>query len=432
MNDLFISVRGRVLVNVEALNMTESVGNYVKHRRVPVLLPEAGYVNYFVPAISGESIAHGFQRVLAENASQSGVPLCKLCGKGIFLKSTGTDVFREAFGEEPPSDPNEFEKFVVVNCFVEDVGGFLYAPRVVKRTSNFYVGYMIPVKESLEAVVIEPQMHSRYALGTRFVEREERGEEERREERREEVRGQMLYYVELSSATYTFSFDLDTRYIGKLSFQYEHAGELAVENTDQRHRRVELVLDSLNSFVTEFMFGAKKTRFLPVVEWESIAISVSKNVWTLPASNTKNYLNNALSKLEVNLKGNPQLFVYVNPEFVEDTETYLSKTTQEMVQTLRKIADEWEAGIKERFPEHEGQINIKEIVRQKVERLISQKMDEVIYGGSLRYASTVKKAYEKFKQRWESSDKKDRVKIFDSFEETVSNAVEYAKQVLRS
>ena len=32
MVDPFVSVRGRVLINVEALNMTESVGNYVKHR----------------------------------------------------------------------------------------------------------------------------------------------------------------------------------------------------------------------------------------------------------------------------------------------------------------------------------------------------------------------------------------------------------------
>ena len=60
---MFISIRGRVLINVEALNMTESVGNYVKHRRVPVILSSGGYVAFFVPAISGESIAHGFQEV---------------------------------------------------------------------------------------------------------------------------------------------------------------------------------------------------------------------------------------------------------------------------------------------------------------------------------------------------------------------------------
>ena len=52
---MFVSVRGRVLINVEALNMTESVGNYVKHRRVPVILPTGGYTAFFVPAISGET-----------------------------------------------------------------------------------------------------------------------------------------------------------------------------------------------------------------------------------------------------------------------------------------------------------------------------------------------------------------------------------------
>lgn len=90
---MFVSIRGRVLVNVEALNMTESVGNYVKHRRVPVIAPET-YTTYFVPAVSGESTAHGFQEVLAEEAKKNDLPVCKLCERGIFLKSTNESVFK--------------------------------------------------------------------------------------------------------------------------------------------------------------------------------------------------------------------------------------------------------------------------------------------------------------------------------------------------
>lgn len=298
---MFVSIRGRVLVNVEALNMTESVGNYVKHRRVPVIIPET-YTTYFVPAVSGESIAHGFQVVLAEEGKKNGLPVCKLCEKGIFLKSTNEEVFKGAFGQNPPNNEFEFEKFVVSNCLVEDVGGFMYAPRTggnVKRTSNFSTGYMIPVKEVLENVVIEPQLHSRYALGTPYV---------------KEGAGQMIYYVELSSALYTFSFDLDTRYIGCATFNYEQAG---TEVVNDRKKRIEVTLDAIKRFLIEFMFGAKKTRFLPIVEWESLIIAVSDDVWTVPAPFTKNYIEKARKKME-RVSYNTKLFVYPDDGEFED------------------------------------------------------------------------------------------------------------------
>jgi CRISPR-associated protein Csa2 len=290
---MFVSIRGRVLVNVEALNMTESVGNYVKHRRVPVIVPET-YATYFVPAISGESIAHGFQNILAEEAKRKDLPVCKLCERGIFLKSTNESVFKESFGQDPPADDFEFEKAVISNCLVEDVGGFLYAPKSggnVKRTSNFYTGYMIPTKEALEGTVIEPQLHSRYALGTPFV---------------ESGQGQMIYYVELSSAVYTFSFDLDTRYIGKATFVYDKAGQEVANN---RKERIEATLDAVQKFLIEFMFGAKRTRFLPVVEWESLAIAVSDDVWTVPSPFAKNYIEKAEKKMQ-KINYNTKLFVY--------------------------------------------------------------------------------------------------------------------------
>jgi len=297
MGEVFLSIRGRVLVNVEALNMTESVGNYVKHRRVPVILPKEEYTTFFVPAISGESIAHGYQTVLAQEAKKKGLPVCKLCEKGIFLKSTDEEVFKEAFAQKKtPNDAFSFEKHVVGNCVVEDIGGFLYAPKGgginVKRTSNFYTGYMIPVKEALEAIVIEPQLHSRYALGTRFVEKK--------------TKGQMIYYVELSSAPYTFAFDFDSRYVGKASFVYEHAGETIVRN---RAERIMVALDALQKFILEFMFGAKKTRFLPVIEWESMVIAVSDDVWTVPSPFTAKYVKAAEKKAE-KVSFNTKLHIY--------------------------------------------------------------------------------------------------------------------------
>ncbi|MCM8803228.1 MAG: type I-A CRISPR-associated protein Cas7/Csa2 [Candidatus Omnitrophica bacterium] len=290
MKDIFISIRGRLLLNVEALNMAESVGNYVKHRKVPVLVPEEnGFVTYFVPAISGESIAHGFQKTLAEEAEKRSIAVCKLCSKGVFLKSTNNKVINEAFNNPPNTD---IEEFIVKNCFVEDVGGFMYAEAEnVKRTSNFYVGYMIPAKEALEHVVVDPQLHSRYALGTSFVAEQ----------------GQMIYYVELSSALYTFSMDLDTKYIGRLTFQYENAGKDLFEK-DERRKRLDTVLDALKVFLLEQPFGAKKTRFLPQGEWNSIVISVSDKTWTASSPFTSKYIESTLKKKD-KISYNTEIFV---------------------------------------------------------------------------------------------------------------------------
>lgn len=303
MKDIFLSIRGRVLLNVEALNMTESIGNYVKHRRVPILVPEKdGFTTYFVPAISGESIAHGFQLVLAEEGIKNSIPVCRLCKSGIFLKSTNKEVIKEAFKDkqipnleelEELKELKEVEKFIIKNCLVEDVGGFLYAEEEnIKRTSNFFVGYMVPVKEALGNVVIESQLHSRYALGTPFV----------------KEKGQMIYYIELSSAVYTFSLDIDTTYIGRLTFSYESAGENIFEE-NERKKRIETTLDSLKIFLLEQMFGAKKTRFLPIGEWESIVIAVSDKVWTVASPFSNRYIENTMKKKE-KVDYNTKLYIY--------------------------------------------------------------------------------------------------------------------------
>lgn len=302
----FISVRGRVLLNSEALNMTESVGNYVKHRRIPVMLRKGTeYVTLYVPAVSGEAVAHGYQELLAKEAASRGLKVCRLCSRGVFLKSTNDKVINYAFGGSinlKGLDEHGIEKEIIKGCVVEDVGGFLYAPRAggkqVKRTSNFYVGYMIPVREALENAVVEPQLHTRYALGTPFVSREE-GERER---------GQMIYYVEIASAAYTFSFDLDTTYIGRTTHSAEHAGEATVTGPE-RAARIEAALEALKKLILELGFGAKKTRYLPTIEWESLAIAVSDAVWTVPSPFSSSYLEAAKKKLEV-VNENTKLYIY--------------------------------------------------------------------------------------------------------------------------
>jgi CRISPR-associated protein Csa2 len=297
---MYISVRGRIWLEAEAANMVESVGNYVKHRRVPVIIKENNtYLMFFVPSISGESIAHSYQTILSSVLKSNKEPVCKYCDKGIFLKSTSKKVYEEVTGSDAPKSgkkasenveiARKIEESIVKSCGVEDIGGFLYAENPnVKRTSSFSTGYMIPVKESLTMTSIDPQLHSRYALGTKFV---NMGEES-------STSGQMIYYVEVSSGLFSFSFDLDTEFIGKYTFSVENYGK---EVIDQKNIKIRInsALDSLEKFLLEFPVGAKRTRFNPSgVRWDSIGISVSDDVWTIPSSFTEDYLDRARIKRE--------------------------------------------------------------------------------------------------------------------------------------
>jgi len=310
---VYVSVRGRIWLQAEAANMVESVGNYVKHRRVPVMVKEGGnYLTFFVPAISGESIAHAYQVVLAEELKKLNENVCPLCEKGIFLKSTNAEVYNMVTKSEPPKKTEkkgqksgqkqeetekeveenaekEIEEKIVANCGVEDIGGFLYAGNPnVKRTSSFFTGYMIPVREVLKATSIDPQLHSRYALGTKFVSMSEGGSSS----------GQMVYYVEVSSALFTFSFDLDTRFIGKHTFHVDSYGQLinGLKNENVKNRAI-AALNALQRLLIEFPIGAKRTRFNPAdLSWESVAIAVSGDVFTLPSSFTKDYMARGIQK----------------------------------------------------------------------------------------------------------------------------------------
>ena len=451
MSNVFLSVRGRVLINVEALNMTESVGNYVKHRRVPIILPETGYTTFFVPAISGESIAHGYQHLLAQTALKEKLPVCNICARGIFLKSTNRPVFVSQFRERLKEllnskgsieNASDFERFVIENCVVEDVGGFLYAPgqreafevdtdkelinqlnvteENVKRTSNFFTGYMIPVREALQSVVIEPQLHTRYALGTPFIEREQRG--------------QMIYNVELSSAVYTFSFDLDTRFIGKTTYHYSSVGKSAMKDTV---KRVEVSLDSFEKFAREMLFGAKKTRFLPIIDWESMILAVSNDVWTVPNSFTVKYLTNSLEKAEKFRPEKLKLFVYVNREIISEiskgkagieviTKDLLKKVKEEITKKrkeMEEVFSDQKEIIESKFSELTQDV-LKDLIEREVHRLVEEKVKREI--GNEKLLNELKG----FLDKADEKSNVEIVKVFDTLEEAIFEAVKYAKESL--
>jgi len=270
---VFISIGARVEVNVEALNAVETVGNVTKHRRAPIVVPlEGGYRLVYVPAVSGESIANAYQRNLVNAAKlvyeKDGLkaPLTPWDERYEFVKFmdkqhlTGKLLEIVASKEEDLAlKKHMFEKEAIVESIVADVGGFLYAEEEmpVKRTSRLQVGYMVPVFDALENVAIEAQFHARHVPSETGA----RGKKP----------AQMIYYVEVASAVYGLTVNLDTSSVGKTSLVKV---EDAVD-ADERKRRVKAALLALAGLFAGEGFGAKLSRFLPIKRVVSMVATLS-------------------------------------------------------------------------------------------------------------------------------------------------------------
>jgi len=266
---MYVSLSARIYLNVEALNMVESIGNYTRHRRVPVVLKE--YVKKgeteewrmvlrYVPAISGEALAHAYQEILAKIASEMGLKVCKRCLMGEFVKHADKKMFAGEPWEDKitkSKDMTEIESLIVENCVVEDIGGFLYTgPPPTKRTSRIQFSYMVPSIEAVKsgAVASEPQFHVRHVPSTPAE------------------RAQMIYYVETGSALYTFTTLLNVADIGYITTT---TGEKKKVVGDI-NKRVEAAVKALAILVSNALFGAKRSRFTPLWKVESLVAAVSK------------------------------------------------------------------------------------------------------------------------------------------------------------
>ncbi len=273
----FLSLGLRALVNVEAMNMVESVGNIVRHRKAAVIFRrDSSYIVRWVPAVSGECLAHSYQSWLADLATKRGLPVCEYCAKHEFVKHADLKIFGSLPWEQRLAElvksvesgrgskrsvdtvafMHEFEKTIVGNCVVEDIGGFLYAGRIpVKRTSRFASSYMIPALDVIEKAVIETQFQVRHApTASQSWEQ-----------------AQMTYNVEVGSAVYAWSFYLDLASIGCCTAVKRECLDL-----EQRRKRVELAIDALMLMLENRLFGAKQSRYTPVVDYEIVLTSLSQ------------------------------------------------------------------------------------------------------------------------------------------------------------
>ncbi len=286
---MFLSLSARILANVEALNMIESIGNMVRHRKAPVVIKQESneYKIVFVPAISGESLAHGYQATLAKLASEVGVPVCERCSREEFIKHSTDELFtnkdKELFNEK--LDPHEFEKRIIKHCTVEDIGGFLYTggdycSDPVKRTSKIQFSYMIPTYDTIKNVAVESQFHVRYAPS----------------EPREPA--QAIYYVDTGSALYGVMANLELSGILKTSMvKIENVIKEEEKFKEEFKKRVDIAIKALYLTLASPLFGGHRSRFNPHWEIESLVVALAKPlVFTVSPPHSKIYISSTVVK----------------------------------------------------------------------------------------------------------------------------------------
>jgi len=240
---MFVSFGFRFRVEVEALNMAETVGNYARHRAAPVLIQvrdEEGKLKEYritmAPAVSGQSVAFGYMSALVKLAEQKGLPVCEECRSyehlgGFFKRADRVDV---GYDER------------IKTCVVEDITGFMATKErgeggkgaVIRRTSPVMFSYMVPDATSTRGVLM-PQLHVRYNL--------------------KNPDKQVPYQVEAGTAVYIHGVAIDVERIGRLE-------DGRYIDAKDRLMRVELALDALKALYGGLLFGAKKARYLPVIE----------------------------------------------------------------------------------------------------------------------------------------------------------------------
>lgn len=280
---MYVSIAIRFEANVEALNMSESVGQYSKHRKVPYLIMRDNKVDrVYVPAISGEILAHMYQEFLVSEAKSlyprhsKNIPVCEECARGDFFKSMNIKYLEKKVPnlstllKDKKNILNtkiQIEKKVIESCLVEDIGGFLVAEKVpLRRTSAFQVSYALPTKDFVLLATIEPQLHARHSTIA--------GGE--KEEGKKEAKEQMIYYIEAGTAIYGFTINIDLSSIGISSL----TGKPILNDNEIKLRR-RIALLALLRMISSQYFGAKLSRFFPVGSIISVVATVTEKPFTV-------------------------------------------------------------------------------------------------------------------------------------------------------
>jgi len=346
---MFFSLGVRMLVNVEALNMVEAVGNLVRHRTVPYIYRSGtSYVIQWVPAISGESLAHAFQEYIVDVAkAQNYTKICYWCSRKEFIKHfhlkfidltknrvSYSNVELTLAGKYAGKtegftwdDIAEIEKTITASCIVEDVTGFLVIQGPTKRTSRVYLSYIVPTLDSVKrgAVAVDNQFFVRHAP---------QAETFRQQTGRDEIPpAQAPYYVQVGSALYGFTVYVDLDWIGVSSV----TGELVVGEEEAKQRRI-IVLEALREMLDSRIFGAKLSRFTPVLDYEILVATISDKVkFTIspPQLDLDEFIKETIVRaVKASLDSNSNIKVYIWYK-AEDVEAHVDEALKKVEEEVR-------------------------------------------------------------------------------------------------
>jgi CRISPR-associated protein Csa2 len=277
----FLSLSARVVVNAEAMNMVEAIGNVVRHRKATLVyrIREGQNERYeirTVPVVSGEALRHAVQKALAEVAEMVGLPVCSWCRRGEFVKHGVVldEFFRDVKGAgsvagfEKVAEKSiyEAERLILESCVVEDVGGFLIPTRVpVKRTSVLEVGYMVPAVEGGRVLYgFDVQFHVRHAPGA---------QQKASQSAQNVVAPQSVYNIESSSAVYALAVNVELWRIG-MWFD-EGSGQYAA--LGDRDKRVHAALLALAAVLNgDVRTGGHWSSYRPLWRLESAVAVFSR------------------------------------------------------------------------------------------------------------------------------------------------------------
>ncbi len=325
----------RLLINLESLNMAESVGNVTKHRKAPVVIKDdEGYRLVYVPVISGMSLAHHYQHLLAHIAKNMGLNVTRMSLEGYFMKFAEDKIIKNHYPEvagrvSKNRSQCENEREIIKACTVADVGGFLYTDGLVKRTSRFSFTYLMPAMDALGkgAVGVYPQLHVRYTP-----------EAAKRE--------QALIYVENASALYTMTYLLEASNISRLN-ACRALGENDDLGVEERVKRFKASVSALAAMIGNTSFGAKRSRSMPHWEIESMIVTTVKSPapFTPSPGHTPSFIEDTIARLRMQEKiinGFSWHAAYYDKDAGRSVEgAYKAGVPEEAIENAASKAEEW-------------------------------------------------------------------------------------------
>jgi len=264
---VFVSIGLRFRVEVEALNMVEALGAYTRHRTVSILkriAKKEGGVAYkliIAPAVSGQTMNHGFSALLVELAERKGLPVCSDC-----------KAYRTRVGFDKRSTQSVDHDTRIKECVVEDLTGFMAPEANIKRTAAVSFSYMVPDLEGGKAA-IDSQFHVQYNM---------------------ETNQHRPFTIESGSAIYMLGIFVDIDKIGRLNDG---------SYVPNRVERIDLVFSALTALFEGLGFGAKKSRYLPIIEIVGAIAAISHPIAFVVSPprvyrDGRNYISDTVTRAE--------------------------------------------------------------------------------------------------------------------------------------